>query len=114
MRINLSAVRRAAYLTRPTMFKVAVEPLNPQPLTSSKPLPAIAAKCGVGWAAYSPLPKGIVVHQICAMPLQVGRQKRDHRTISAERMSAPRRWKVEPNYNPRLRDHRTPEMVNAL
>jgi len=114
MRIHNSTVRRIAYATRVDILKVSVEPLNPKPLISTKPLPNVEGKCGVGWRAYNPLPEGIRVHTICQMPLIVGRQKRDHRKITPSGAvhtdTNQKRWKVEPNYNPSLRDHRGPEV----
>jgi hypothetical protein len=111
MKIKNSIVRQVAYMTRMDIQKVVVEPPKPQPLSSSRPIPPINAICGVGWRAYNPLPEGIKVNHVCAMPLIVGRQKRDHRIIehvqAMNRPSAPARWKVSPDYNPSLRDYRS-------
>lgn len=84
MRIQVSTVKRIAYATRTDMLKQEpVVALNYQPV-SNQPLPRLEGRCGVGWRAYSPIPANIEIHQaISAMPLIVGRERRDHRVITA-------------------------------
>jgi hypothetical protein len=88
MTIKNSVVRRIAYMTRQDMLKVPSQVLNTQPLTSTKSLPSVEGRCGVGWRAYSPFDGLTVQHAIVpAMPLQIGRDRRNHGTAATQAVS---------------------------